>query len=97
MPSAAGGNDDERERDELRQERHKERQRQRNVDRAAPDRRSKLERNRERDISEQIALGIPARASQGGTGDSIFDSRLFNQSKGISSGFNDDEGIVTLC
>ena len=96
LPSSAGGggggNDDERERDELRQERHKERQRQRNIDRAAPDRRSKLERNRERDISEQIALGLPARAAQGTSGDAIFDSRLFNQSKGLSSGFNDDEG-----
>ena len=91
--STGGGNEDERERDELRQERHKERQRQRNIDRAAPDRRSKLERNRERDISEQIALGLPARAAQGTSGDAIFDSRLFNQSKGLSSGFNDDEGI----
>jgi SNW domain-containing protein 1 len=90
MPSSA--NDEERERNELRDERHKERQRQRNMDRAAPDRRSKLERNRERDISEQIALGLPAKASQGGASDSIFDSRLFNQSKGLSSGFQDDEG-----
>lgn len=93
LPSSGGaGNDDERERDELRQERHKERQRMRNLDRAAPDRRSKLERNRERDISEQIALGLPARAAQGASGDGLFDSRLFNQSKGLTSGFEDDEG-----
>ena len=99
LPSsnAGAGNDEERERDELRQERHKERSRMRNLDRAAPDRRSKLERNRERDISEQIALGLPARAAQGASGDGLFDSRLFNQSKGISSGFEDDEGITSNC
>ena len=62
------------------------------MDRAAPDRRSKLDRNRERDISEQIALGLPAKASQGGTsGDAAFDSRLFNQSGGLGTGYNDDE------
>ena len=48
---------DAKERDDLRHERHKDRARQRNIDRAAPERRSKLERNRERDISEQIDLG----------------------------------------
>jgi SNW domain-containing protein 1 len=55
LPSSGGaGNDDERERDELRQER--------------------------------------ARAAQGASGDGLFDSRLFNQSKGLTSGFEDDEG-----
>ena len=41
--------------------------------------RSRLQRERERDISEKIALGVPnARAG----GDEIqFDQRLFNQSK----------------
>ena len=89
----AGKDDGERaEREDLRYERHKERARQRNLDRAAPDRRSKLERNRERDISEQIALGLPAKAAQGGTsGDAAFDSRLFNQSSGLGTGYNDDE------
>lgn len=83
---------DRAERDDLRYERHKERARQRNLDRAAPDRRSKLDRNRERDVSEQIALGLPAKAAQGGTsGDAAFDSRLFNQSGGLGTGYNDDE------
>ena len=81
----------ERERDELRQERHKDRARQRNIERAAPERRTKLERGRERDISEQIALGIPAKTA-GTSGDGLFDSRLFNQSRGLSSGYGDDEG-----
>jgi len=81
---------DERERDELRNERHKERARQRNIANAAPDRRSKLERGRERDVSEQIALGIPAKTA-GASGEGLFDSRLFNQSRGLSSGYGDDE------
>ena len=75
----------ERERDDLRDERHRDRARQRNIDRAAPERRSKLERGRERDVSEQIALGIPAKTA-GASGEGLFDSRLFNQSRGLSSG-----------
>merc|ERR1719367_2576122 len=82
---------DAKERDDLRHERHKDRARQRNNDRAAPERRSKLERNRERDISEQIALGIPAKTA-GASGEGLFDSRLFNQSRGLGSGYGDDEG-----
>merc|ERR1719150_2491509 len=82
---------DAKERDELRNERHRDRARQRNIDRAAPERRSKLERGRERDISEQIALGIPAKTA-GTSGDGLFDSRLFNQSRGLGSGYGDDEG-----
>ncbi|CAH4037560.1 puff-specific protein Bx42 [Pieris brassicae] len=77
------------ERDKLRAERHKERQRDRNLARAAPDKRSKLVKERERDISEQIALGLPAKANQGG--EAMFDQRLFNNSKGMDSGYGDDE------
>merc|ERR1712130_868222 len=81
--------DEEKERDELRYERHKERARQRNIERAAPERRSKLERERDRDVSEQIALGLPAKTVTSGEG--LFDARLFNQSKGMDSGFNDED------
>ncbi|CAH2098669.1 unnamed protein product [Euphydryas editha] len=77
------------EREKLRNERHRERQRDRNLARAAPDKRSKLVKERERDISEQIALGLPAKATQGGEG--MFDQRLFNNSKGMDSGYGDDE------
>ncbi|XP_038217224.1 puff-specific protein Bx42 isoform X2 [Zerene cesonia] len=77
------------ERDKLRAERHKERQRDRNLARAAPDKRSKLVKERERDISEQIALGLPAKTNQGG--EAMFDQRLFNNSKGMDSGYGDDE------
>lgn len=88
---AGNDRDDEaKERDQLRHERHKERQRDRNLQRAAPDKRSKLERQRERDISEQIALGIPN--ARFPSGETQYDQRLFNQSKGMDSGFGDEEG-----
>ena len=40
--------------------------------------RSKLQRDKERDISEQIALGL---ASAPPSQEAMFDQRLFNQSK----------------
>ena len=90
LKSGGGGREDEeKERDDLRYERHKERARQRNLERAAPDRRSKLDRERDRDVSEQIALGLPAKTVT--TGEGLFDARLFNQSKGMDSGFNDED------
>ena len=45
--------------------------------------------NRERDITEQIALGLPQKTTGGG--EAQFDQRLFNQSRGMDSGFGDDE------
>uniref|UniRef100_A0A2M4A9V5 Putative mrna splicing factor/ chromatin binding snw family nuclear protein n=1 Tax=Anopheles triannulatus TaxID=58253 RepID=A0A2M4A9V5_9DIPT len=78
-----------RERDEIRAERHRERARDRNLARAAPEKRTKLQRERERDISEQIALGMPAKSQL--SGEAQFDQRLFNTSKGMDSGYGDDE------
>ena len=66
------------ERDQLRYERHKERERQRRLARAHPEKRSKLERDRDRDVTEKIALGLP---SGGASQETLFDQRLFNQSK----------------
>ena len=80
--------DDYRERNQLRQDRNKERQRERNIQRAAPEKRSRLER--ERDISEEIALGL-ANPGKSNANEVQFDQRLFNQSKGLASGFGDDE------
>lgn len=82
--------EESRERDQLRQERHKDRARDRNLARAAPDKRSRLQRERERDISEQIALGMPAK-NISNTGESQFDQRLFNTSKGMDSGYGHDD------
>ncbi|XP_063995567.1 puff-specific protein Bx42 [Diachasmimorpha longicaudata] len=81
--------EESRERDQLRNERHKDRARERNLARAAPDKRSRLQRERERDISEQIALGMPAKSVS--TGDAQFDQRLFNTSKGMDSGYGHDD------
>eukprot|EP00037_Helgoeca_nana_P017397 m.164957 g.164957 ORF g.164957 m.164957 type:complete len:541 (-) comp23974_c0_seq1:5804-7426(-) len=71
------------ERDQLRFERGRDRERERRIAAAAPDKRDRLSRNRERDVSEQIALGMPAKSASAGG----FDSRLFNQSQGMDSGF----------
>ncbi len=40
--------------------------------------RSKLERDKDRDISEKIALGVPSGAP---SQESLFDQRLFNQTQ----------------
>ncbi|EDV46300.1 puff-specific protein Bx42 [Drosophila erecta] len=89
-PSGLGaGGAEARERNDLRAERQRERQRDRNLQRAAPEKRSKLQRERERDISEQIALGLPAKSA--GNGETLFDQRLFNTTKGMDSGYGDDE------
>lgn len=84
-----GGNEEEQERQQLRQDRHKERARERNLARAAPEKRSKLQRERERDISEQIALGMPARGQS--SNETQFDQRLFGQAQGLGQGYGDDE------
>lgn len=78
------------ERDQLRFERSRERERERRIAAAAPDKRDRLSRNRERDVSEQIALGMPAKSGAAGG----FDSRLFNQSQGMDSGFKGDDAYV---
>merc|ERR1712226_982325 len=73
------------ERDEFRRERNKERQRERNIARAAPDKRNRLQKEKERDISKKIALGVPnAGASRG-------DDTQFDQSKGLDSGYGAGE------
>uniref|UniRef100_A0A3B5AN31 SNW domain-containing protein 1 n=1 Tax=Stegastes partitus TaxID=144197 RepID=A0A3B5AN31_9TELE len=85
IKSHGGGEDGEaRERDEIRQDRRKERQHDRNISRAAPDKRSKLQRDQDRDISELIALGKPNPRS---SSEAQYDQRLFNMSKGMDSGF----------
>ncbi|KAK0395172.1 hypothetical protein QR680_001155 [Steinernema hermaphroditum] len=80
--------DDEgaQERDKIRRERAEDRRRERNMNRNHPDR---AKREKERDISEKIALGLPDTRAR--TGETQFDQRLFNQSKGLDSGGIDDE------
>lgn len=78
-----------KERNEIRREMNRERQRERNLERVAPERRRKIVRQRERDISEQIALGL---ANPNASANEVqFDNRLFDQSKGVGSGFGHDD------
>lgn len=72
------------ERDQIRQERHKERQRESALSRASG---GKKGRPKERDISEQIALGVQSASNSGVQ----YDQRLFNMSSGFNSGLGDDE------
>jgi SNW domain-containing protein 1 len=102
---AGGGSADEREpetreerearraRDELREERRHERERERRLEarEAHGFKRSKLTRDRERDVSEKVALG---QAKVGGGGEAMYDQRLFNQEAagaGLGAGLADEE------
>lgn len=76
--------DEVKERDQIRKERHDQRARERNIARAAPGKQKELRSMEDRDVSEQIALGVPAKK----TGDGLFDQRLFGQNKGMDSGFD---------
>ncbi|XP_065063112.1 SNW domain-containing protein 1-like [Rhopilema esculentum] len=79
---------EEAERDQLRYDRHKDRERDRRISKAAPDKRSKLMRDKDRDVSEKIALGMPSNA---GNQESMYDQRLFNRSQGMDSGFGEED------
>lgn len=82
--------DDEavRERERMRRERRREDQRELRMKRMGQERKMQvLAREQGRDIGEKMALGL-AKPTQ--STESMFDSRLFNQSSGFSSGFNDD-------
>lgn len=80
--------EDVRERQRIREERHRERVRNVNVKANNPDKRTKSDRQRERDISEQIALGM---AKPNTVDNDVHDQRLYNQSQGIGSGFGDED------
>jgi SNW domain-containing protein 1 len=70
-------------RDKLRDEERKLRQSRMGAERRA----QVMAREMDRDISEKIALGLakPTESAEG-----MYDSRLFNQSSGFDSGFNED-------
>eukprot|EP00455_Lapot_gusevi_P022338 TRINITY_DN2325_c0_g1_i12.p1 TRINITY_DN2325_c0_g1~~TRINITY_DN2325_c0_g1_i12.p1 ORF type:complete len:447 (-),score=114.86 TRINITY_DN2325_c0_g1_i12:91-1374(-) len=82
---------DERDkRDSLRAERRREREREMRLERRdahSKKPRTGADRDGDRDVSEAIALG----KSLPKTADSQFDSRLFNQSQGVSMGFGADD------
>uniref|UniRef100_A0A0X3NP73 SNW domain-containing protein 1 n=1 Tax=Schistocephalus solidus TaxID=70667 RepID=A0A0X3NP73_SCHSO len=73
-------------REELRKERARDRAHDRNLGRTGAETKLRTQRDKNRDISEQIALGVPnPRANV--NSESLFDQRLFNQSSGLDSGF----------
>jgi SNW domain-containing protein 1 len=79
------------ERDRIRAERRRERERQLRME-AMGNRRGKLTRDSERDVSERIALGMQvAGAGGGGGGEVQFDQRLFNQSGGVQASMGADD------
>lgn len=79
---------DVREREKARRDRRKEEERKLRQTRMGAERRIQvMAREQNRDISEKIALGLakPTQAKE-----TMYDSRLFNQSSGFDSGFNED-------
>jgi SNW domain-containing protein 1 len=88
-----GGDDEEvAQRDEIRRERQLDRRRDRNIARAAPEKMAKIRREKDRDVSEKIALGLAdPRARGDNSGATQFDERLFNQSKGLDAGGGHDD------
>ncbi|BCR98857.1 SKIP/SNW domain-containing protein [Aspergillus luchuensis] len=86
--SASEDEDAARDRERMRRERRQEAERQLRQSRMGTERRIQMmAREQNRDISEKVALGLakPTQASE-----SMYDSRLFNQTSGMDSGFNED-------
>ncbi|MCJ1352978.1 MAG: mRNA splicing protein [Icmadophila ericetorum] len=83
--------DDEaaREREQKRRERRQEHEKQLRQSRMGTERRIQmLAKEQNRDISEKVALGL-AKPTQ--STESMWDSRLFNQTSGFDTGFNEDQ------
>ncbi|KAJ3085800.1 SNW domain-containing protein 1, partial [Quaeritorhiza haematococci] len=78
-----------REREEIRREKQRQRERELRMSHMGAETKAKvMAKTGERDISEKIALGV---AQPKLSKESMFDSRLFNQSSGISSGFGKED------
>lgn len=83
-------------REAIREERRRERERERRLEAkegsTGGGKKSKLTRDRERDISEKVALGMASTGA--GTGELMYDQRLFNQDKGMDSGFGAEDNYT---
>lgn len=75
-----------RDREAIKAQRRREIVREDRMERAGL-KKSKTERDNDRDVSEKIALGQAQPTSR----EAMFDQRLFNQTAGLGSGFKDDE------
>jgi len=84
-----GDDEARRRRDDIRDERRRERERERRLEarHAHGYKRSKLTRDKDRDISEKIALGM-AKVSGG---EAMYDQRLFNQDTGTQAGIGAED------
>lgn len=83
------GDEAEKERDRARRERRQENERQMRQARMGTEKKIQMmAREQNRDISEKVALGL-AKPTQ--NQETMYDSRLFNQTSGFDSGFNEDQ------
>ncbi|KAH9909970.1 SKIP/SNW domain-containing protein [Xylariomycetidae sp. FL2044] len=77
-----------REREKARQEKRREEERKLRQSRMGAERRIQvMAREQNRDITEKVALGLAKPTQQA---ESMYDSRLFNQTSGFDSGINED-------
>ncbi|TQD78997.1 hypothetical protein C1H46_035474 [Malus baccata] len=82
------------ERNKIRKEMHVERERKRRLEAkdGATGKKSRVTTDRDRDVSEKVALGMAnVGGAGGGGGEVMYDHRLFNQEKGMDSGFATDD------
>lgn len=89
--SRSDSQDDEaiREREQMRRDRRQENEKHFRQSRMGTERRIQMiAREQNRDISERVALGL-AKPTQ--SSESMLDSRLFNQTSGFDTGFNEDQ------
>lgn len=87
--SDSEGDEAAREREQMRRERRQENEKQLRQSRMGTERRIQMiAREQNRDISEKVALGL-AKPTQ--SSESMWDSRLFNQTSGFDTGFNEDQ------
>ena len=83
------GEEARRAREKARRERRQENERKMRMSRMGQERRmQQMAREQNRDISEKVALGL-AKPTQ--SGEAMYDSRLFNQTSGFDTGFNEDQ------
>lgn len=87
--SDSGDDEAAREREQMRRERRHEHEKQLRQSRMGTERRIQMmARDQNRDISEKVALGL-AKPTQ--STEAMWDSRLFNQTSGFDTGFNEDQ------
>ncbi|OEL21656.1 SNW domain-containing protein 1 [Dichanthelium oligosanthes] len=79
----------QRELDMVREERRRQRERERRRE-ASRGKKSRVTRDRDRDVGERIALGMVTTGAAG-AGEVTYDERLFNQDTGMDSGFAADD------